>query len=298
MRLEPLYLRNLSLLKETYERLYQRLSSCDLCPRECGVDRTSGERGFCGASLEVVVDTVTPHFGEEVPLVGYGGSGTIFFSHCSLKCVFCQNYSISHLGEGEVWNPHEVCHAMLWLQDRGCHNINLVTPTHYLPQILKALYMAAERGLFLPVVYNCGGYEPLWVIKGLDGLVDIYMPDFKMKDPELSKELLNAPDYFQVALAAIKEMARQVGNSLEVEGIVAQKGLLIRHLVMPGMAEDGCEVMDAIAEEIGEGSTVNVMAQYRPLYRAKEFPLIARRPSLEEVNRVRRHAQSLELSLV
>ncbi len=295
---QPLYLQNLSLLKERYQQLYDSLSSCSLCPRNCGVDRTKGETGFCKASMDLVVETVTPHFGEEPPLVGYGGSGTIFFSHCNLRCVFCQNYPISHLGEGEVWSPHELCHAMLWLQDRGCHNINLVTPTHYLPQVLKALYMAAERGLFLPVVYNCGGYEPLGVIEGLRGIVDIYMPDLKMKDESLSRELLNAPDYFTVAIRAIVEMASQVGRSIETDGGVAHKGLLIRHLVMPGMAEDGCRVMEAIADSLGPGTTVNVMAQYRPLHRASEFPMIARRPLPQEVEAVRQRARQLGLSLV
>jgi putative pyruvate formate lyase activating enzyme len=296
--LKPLYLKNLSLLKETYEDLYSGLSDCNLCPRECGVDRTKGEIGFCKAPLDVVVDAVTPHFGEEPPLVGYGGSGTIFFSHCNLRCVFCQNYPISHLGEGEVWTPHQLCHAMLWLQEKGCHNINLVTPTHYLPQILKSLYMAAERGLFVPIVYNCGGYESLWVIQRLRGLVDIYMPDLKMKDSGITKELLSAPDYFPVAIKAIKEMASQVGNYLEIKDRAAIKGLLIRHLVMPGMAEDGCQVMEAIAKEIGVGTTVNVMAQYRPMYRAKGFPLIARRPYLDEVEKVKECARSLGLSLI
>jgi len=295
---QPLYLDNLSLLKERYQEFYEELFSCRLCPRLCGVDRTKGEKGFCRAPMDVVVDTVTPHFGEEPPLVGYGGSGTIFFSHCNLRCVFCQNYTISHLGEGELWTPRELCHAMLWLQERGCHNVNLVTPTHYLPQILKALYMAAERGLFLPVVYNCGGYESVGVIERLEGIVDIYMPDFKMKDAAASKEFLNAPDYFQVALGAICEMSRQVGSSLEVEGRVAKMGLLIRHLVMPGMADDGCAVMEAIAKDMGAGATVNVMAQYRPLYRAREFPLISRMPTVEEVARVRKRAEDLGLSLV
>ncbi len=295
---EPLYLQNPSLLKERYQELYQRLASCDICPRNCGVDRTRGEKGFCRAPADLVVDTVTPHFGEESPLVGYGGSGTIFFSHCNLRCVFCQNYTISHLGEGEVWTPHELCHAMLWLQDRGCHNINLVTPTHYLPQILKALYMASERGLFLPVVYNCGGYESVEIVKLLRGVVDIYMPDLKMKDSTLSQELLNTSSYFPVAMEAIKEMAGQVGGTLQVDGIVAVKGLLIRHLVMPGMAEDGCQVMDAIASEVDSHATVNVMAQYRPLYLAKEHPLIARLPTGEEVSKVRGMAKQLGLSLL
>jgi putative pyruvate formate lyase activating enzyme len=187
---------------------------------------------------------------------------------------------------------------MLWLQERGCHNVNLVTPTHYLPQILKALYMAAERGLFLPVVYNCGGYESVEVVRKLRGIIDIYMPDLKMKAPNLSRDLLNAPDYFSVALAAIGEMNHQVGNSLKKEGMIAERGLLLRHLVMPGMADDGCAVMDAIAVEMGTGTTVNVMAQYRPFYRAKEFPLIARAPTSGEVVKVRIHAEELGLSLI
>ena len=299
MRLpEPLYLQNLSLLKERYQEIYERLTSCNICPRNCGVDRTKGEKGFCQAPVEPVVDTVTPHFGEEPPLVGYGGSGTIFFSHCNLRCVFCQNYPISHLSEGEVWSPHELCHAMLWLQERGCHNINLVTPTHYLPQILKALYMAAERGLFLPLIYNCGGYESVEIIQELRGIVDIYMPDFKMKDSQFAQELLNAPDYFTLTLNSLREMAAQVGGTLETEGVVANRGLLIRHLVMPGMAEDGCQVMEAIAAEVAANATVNVMAQYRPLYRAREHRLINRLPDANEIEMVRERARQLGLSLL
>ena len=287
------YLDNLRLLKERAEELYSLLEECRRCPRSCGVNRFR-ELGYCRAPAELVVSSYGPHFGEEAPLVGLGGSGTIFFTYCNLLCVFCQNYDISHLGYGEVVSEEDLAEFMLSLQRRGCHNINLVTPTHYVPQILKALYIAATRGLKLPLVYNCGGYESLEVIKRLRGLVDIYMPDVKFFDKRACKLYLNAPNYPEVVRAVLKEMHSQVGDLVGKDGL-AVRGLLIRHLVMPNYVEDSKKILDFIAREISKNSYVNIMFQYRPLYRAGEFEEIARRPTLQEYAEVVAYAERVGL---
>ncbi len=287
------YLDNLRLLKERAEELYSLLEECRLCPRCCGVNRFR-ELGYCKAPAELVVSSYGPHFGEEAPLVGLGGSGTIFFTYCNLLCVFCQNYDISHLGYGEVVSEEDLAEFMLSLQRRGCHNINLVTPTHYVPQILKALYIAATRGLKLPLVYNCGGYESLEVIKKLKGIVDIYMPDVKFFDKKACKLYLNAPNYPEVVRAVLKEMHSQVGDLVGKDGL-AVRGLLIRHLVMPNYVEDSKKILDFIAREISKNSYVNIMFQYRPLYRAGEFEEIARRPTLQEYAEVVAYAEKVGL---
>ena len=287
------YLDNLRLLKERAEELYSLLEECRLCPRSCGVNRFR-ELGYCRAPAELVVSSYGPHFGEEAPLVGLGGSGTIFFTYCNLLCIFCQNYDISHLGYGEVVSEEDLAEFMLSLQRRGCHNINLVTPTHYVPQILKALYIAATRGLKLPLVYNCGGYESLEVIKKLRGLVDIYMPDVKFFDKRACKLYLNAPNYPEVVRAVLKEMYSQVGDLVGKNGL-AVRGLLIRHLVMPNYVEDSKKILDFIAREISKNSYVNIMFQYRPLYRAGEFEEIARRPTLQEYAEVVAYAERVGL---
>ncbi len=294
MKKEPLYLANLSLLKDASRELEGVLEECRLCPRECGVNRRAGQLGYCKAPSHLVVSSVGPHFGEEPPLVGWGGSGTIFLTHCSLRCVFCQNYEISHLGHGDPVDIEGMAGFMLWLQNRGCHNINFVTPTHYLPQILKALHVAAQKGLRLPVVYNCGGYESLEIIRKLKGLIDIYMPDIKFFDSRACASYLQAPDYGQVVKEVVKEMHLQVGD-LVIEDGLAVMGLLVRHLVMPGWVEDSKEIMDFIAREVSVETYVNIMFQYRPLYRAREFPEIARRPTLEEYREVCCYARGLGL---
>ncbi len=270
------------------------MEECLLCPRMCGVNRLAGEVGYCRAPAQLVVSSVGPHFGEEPPLVGWGGSGTIFLTHCNLRCVFCQNFEISHLGQGDSVDVEGMAGFMLWLQERGCHNINFVTPTHYLPQILHALYLAARRGLRLPVVYNCGGYESLEIIRKIKGLIDIYMPDIKFFDSNACARYLHAPHYGDVVKGVVKEMHAQVGD-LVVEGGLAVRGLLVRHLVMPGWVEDSERIMEFIAEEVSLDTYVNIMFQYRPLYRARDFPEIARRPSLEEYGEVCRYARGLGL---
>jgi putative pyruvate formate lyase activating enzyme len=229
-----------------------------------------------------MVSSAFPHFGEEPPLVGYHGSGTIFLTHCNLRCIFCQNYDISHLGGGESVTTFDMARAMVKLQEMGCHNINFVTPTHYAPQIIASLPKAIEMGLHLPIVYNCSGYESIEVLQLLEGIVDIYMPDVKYMDEQYSKRYSNAPDYPAVIKKVLKEMHRQVGDLATDSKGIAERGLLIRHLVMPGGAASSEAVLKFIAEEISPHSYVNVMAQYRPQYRADEYPEIGRRITHEE----------------
>jgi putative pyruvate formate lyase activating enzyme len=269
-------------LSQRIKLLNELLKECQLCPRECRVNRLDGEVGYCGAGSEPTVSSVFPHFGEEPPLVGLHGSGTIFLTYCNLRCIFCQNYDISHLGKGEAITPSDLARAMLRLQEIGCHNINFVTPTHYAPQIVASLPEAIEKGLRLPIVYNCSGYESIEVIQLLEDVVDIYMPDAKYMDEKFSKRLSNAPDYPEAIRKVLKEMHRQVGdlvtNSLEI----AERGLLIRHLVMPGGVASSEAVLKFIAEEISVHSYVNIMDQYRPEYRAYEYSEISRRITHKE----------------
>ncbi|HIE27094.1 TPA: radical SAM protein [Candidatus Poribacteria bacterium] len=269
-------------LQNRIDRAYELLRECRLCPRKCGVNRLEGEVGVCGLGKDAMVSSFAPHFGEESPLVGRHGSGTIFMTNCNLKCVFCQNYDISHLGHGSTVTLEEFAGMMLTLQRHGCHNINIVTPTHIVPQMLSALQIAATNGLRVPLVYNCGGYESLETLKILDGVVDIYMPDFKYADPEVGQLLSKAKDYPSVAKAALKEMHRQVGDLVWDDDGIAQRGLLVRHLVLPNGLAGTPEVMQFLAEEISKSTYVNVMAQYRPCYRAHEFPEINRRPTRQE----------------
>ena len=258
------------------------LKECRLCPRECRVNRLDGKVGVCKAGSELRVSNVFPHFGEESPLVGTHGSGTIFLTHCNLRCIFCQNYDISHLGSGEQMTSSDLTRIMLRLQEMGCHNINFVTPTHYAPQIVASLPGAIEKGLCLPIVYNCSGYESIEVIRLLEGIIDIYMPDAKYLDEKYSKRFSNAPDYPEVIKKVLKEMHRQVGDlTLNSKGI-AERGLLIRHLVMPGGVASSEAMLKFIAEEISVHSYVNIMEQYRPEYRAHEYPEINRRITHKE----------------
>jgi putative pyruvate formate lyase activating enzyme len=269
-------------LRKRIETLNEFLKECRLCPRECGVNRVKGEVGICQAGLELKVSSAFPHFGEEPPLVGYHGSGTIFFTHCNLRCLFCQNYDISHFRNGEPMTSSDMARVMIKLQEMGCHNINFVTPTHYAPQIVASLPEAIEKGLRLPIVYNCSGYESLEVIRLLEGVVDIYMPDAKYMDGRYSKEFSNAPDYPEVIKEVLKEMHRQVGDLTANSEGIAERGLLIRHLVMPNGVASSEAVLKFIAEEISVHSYVNIMDQYRPDYRAHEFPEINRRITQKE----------------
>ncbi len=269
-------------LQERVERLVGILGSCTLCPRECRVDRLRDERGVCRVGRLPMVSSYTPHFGEERPLVGRYGSGTIFFTYCNLKCLFCQNYDISHLGEGREVSIEDLAEMMVYLQGLGCHNINLVTPTHQIAQIVEALPVAIEKGLQIPLVYNCGGYESVETIRLLDGIIDIYMPDFKYGDSAVARRYSGAPGYTEVAKAAIKEMHRQVGDLVVDERGIAVRGLIVRHLVLPDGLAGTREVMRFIAREVSPDTYVNIMDQYRPCYMAIEHPPLGRRITMEE----------------
>lgn len=279
----PAYLSiSLAGLEEKTARLSDILNSCTLCPRNCEVNRNEGERGFCRTGRNPVISSYAPHFGEEAPLVGRNGSGTIFFTNCNLGCIFCQNYTISRLGEGTEVTFERLASIMLELQSMGCHNINLVTPTHQVPMILRSLKIAVKKGLEIPVVYNCGGYESLETLRLLDGVIDIYMPDFKYADPEMSERYSCAPDYPEAARRAIKEMHRQVGD-LVINGTgIAERGLLVRHLVMPEGIAGTEEVVSFIAGEISPDTCINIMDQYHPCHKALDNHAINRRITPEE----------------
>lgn len=283
-------------LKERVGEAWEMLSSCELCPRECRVDRLSGERGYCGGGIEPAVSSYNEHHGEEPPISGRRGSGTIFLTHCNLKCAFCQNYPISHLGNGGEVSCERLAWMMLALQRRGCHNINFVTPTHYMPQILKGVYIAAGQGLDIPLVYNCGGYESLRALQILDGVIDIYMPDIKYSASECSGKYSSAPDYFERACEALREMHRQVGALKVSKDGVAVSGLLIRHLVMPSGAAGSGEALRFISEGLSPDTYVSIMSQYFPAYRAIEFPEIARRITADEYRQVVDVAERLGLT--
>jgi putative pyruvate formate lyase activating enzyme len=254
----------------------EMLRRCRLCPRECGANRLEGETGRCRTGRRAVLASSDAHFGEEAPLVGRHGSGTLFFSNCNLGCCFCQNEGISHHGVGVEVTADDLATTMVALQDRGCHNINLVTPTHVTAQILEALPLAIEEGLRLPLVYNCGGYERVETLRLLEGVVDIYMPDFKFWGAKIAAEACDAPDYAQAARKAFKEMHRQVGDlKLDANGL-AVSGLLVRHLVLPDGLAGTAEVLGFIAKELSPDTYVNVMDQYRPCARAADVPALAR----------------------
>ena len=258
------------------------LSNCRLCPRRCGADRLIGETGKCHTASEALVSSYGPHFGEEAPLVGSKGSGTISFANCNLSCVFCQNYHLSQMGQGQVVTSDEIARMMLALQGMGCHNINLVTPTHVVPQILGALNAAAGLGLSLPIVYNCGGYESVETLRLLEGVIDIYMPDMKYSDRENGGRYSGVEDYPEVNRASVKEMHRQVGDLQIDERGVATRGLLVRHLVLPNGIAGTEEVVRFLAEEISPDTYLNVMSQYRPSHRAHDFPELSRALNQEE----------------
>ena len=258
------------------------LEECRVCPRQCSVNRLAGESGKCHITSQVVVSSYGPHFGEEAPLVGRHGSGTIFFTYCNLRCVFCQNYTISQLGEGSPVNREELATMMLSLQAKGCHNINLVSPTHVAPYILDALELAVGKGLYLPLVYNSGGYDSVETLKLLDGIVDIYMPDMKYSDEKIAEELSGIKDYPKVNKAAIKEMHHQVGDLQIDEQGVAQRGLLVRHLVLPNRLAGTQEAVRFLAQEVSTNTYLNIMAQYHPCHKAFDIPLLARPVNKQE----------------
>lgn len=275
---EPAYLKTLAdgTLARRIDAASRMLSSCTVCPRRCKADRQAGETGYCRTGKMARVASFNAHFGEEAPLVGAHGSGTIFFSGCNLLCNFCQNYEISHRFEGTDVSADELAGIMLKLQHEGCHNINLVTPSHVVPQFLAALAIAARNGLRLPIVFNTGGYDAVETLQLLDGIVDIYMPDFKFWDATVADMTCQAPDYPRVARAALIEMHRQVGDLVvdDASGL-ATRGLLVRHLVLPGGLAGTAEVMAFLATHISRNTYVNIMAQYRPCGAARKIDALA-----------------------
>jgi putative pyruvate formate lyase activating enzyme len=272
------------------------LESCELCPRRCGVNRLRGEKGFCRTGRLAAVSSYGPHFGEERPLVGEGGSGTIFFTHCNLRCCFCQNYEISHLGQGVEVRAEGLARLMVGLQEQGCHNVNLVSPSHVVAQIVEALPLAVEAGLRVPLVYNTGGYDLPRALRALEGIVDIYMPDFKVSRPEAARDLAEAPDYPEVARDALREMHRQVGDLAVGPDGLALRGLLVRHLVLPGGLAGTGECLGWIATHLSQDTYVNVMDQYRPCGTARRDSRLSHGITPEEFREAVGEARRLGLN--
>lgn len=264
------------------EKLFKVLEKCQICPRKCQVNRLKKEKGFCQLGELPMVSAYHPHFGEESVLVGTSGSGTIFFTSCNLTCVYCQNYEISQLRMGKEISFERLADLMIELQNLGCHNINLVTPTPQVPQILKALQIAIEKGLKLPLIYNTNAYDSIKTLKLLEGIIDIYMPDAKYSDDEISFKYSNIPNYFETMKAVIKEMHSQVGDLIINEKGIALRGLLIRHLVLPNNLAGSEKIFQFLAKEISKNTFLNIMDQYYPTYRAFEFPELSRRITEKE----------------
>ncbi|MBF0396500.1 MAG: radical SAM protein [Desulfobacterales bacterium] len=281
---KPAYLKtiNAGRMAEKIKNAFDILASCSLCPRKCRVDRLSGETGVCKTAYKAYVSSYNAHFGEESPLVGQYGSGTIFFTHCNLMCNFCQNYEISHEGDGKEISDHQLAKIMIVLQESGCHNINFVTPTHVVPMILSSVEIAARMGLNVPLIYNTSGYETLETIKLIEGVFDIYMPDFKFWDWEIAEATCKARDYPEVARIAIIEMHRQVGNLVIHDSGIAVRGLLIRHLVLPNNFAGTRQIMRFIVNEISPDCYVNIMPQYRPCGKAHEIKALCNNLSKKE----------------
>ncbi len=283
-------------LRRRAEEAVAALADCRCCPHECGVDRLSGETGFCGVGRHALVASYGPHFGEEPPLVGRRGSGTIFFAGCNMRCDYCQNHDISQERHGRAVDARGLADIMLQLQDMGCHNVNLGTPSHVVPHLLEALDLAAADGLRLPLVYNSGGYDSLSALELLDGVVDIYMPDAKYDDEATARSFSNVEDYRRIMRSALREMHRQVGD-LVLEDGVAVRGMVIRHLVLPQGMSGSDGVLRFIAEELSRDSYVNIMDQYRPGWKVLSSPQekhrpLARRTSGEEHRRALQAARS------
>lgn len=297
MTSEPSYiaLYERGVLEQRLDALEKLVSPCTLCPHGCSVPRDSSAGGACRSGILPMVSSAGPHFGEEAPLVGRGGSGTIFFTNCNLGCIFCQNYDISHLGQGREVSCRELALTMISLQERGCHNINFVTPTHMVYGIVRALIMAVPMGLHVPLVYNSGGYDSVETLKLLNGVFDIYMPDFKYWDEEISYDLSGVRDYPQIARSALWEMHEQVGDLVLDEHGVARRGLLVRHLVLPQGLSGARKVVDFI-RSLSADTYLNLMDQYRPAYRAAEYPALRRRTTLQEFDEAALYARERGMS--
>ena len=282
--------------EQTIRSAYDLLESCELCPRACKINRLNDEKGICGIGAKAVVSSAGPHYGEESVLVGNWGSGTIFFAGCNLGCVFCQNYDISQLRNGKKVEIDDLVDTMLQLQTRGCVNINFVTPTHMAPHIIESVSLARKRGLTMPVVYNCGGYESVESLQLLEGTIDIFMPDAKYLNPDSSKEYSSAHDYPDVMKLALLEMHRQVGD-LEIKDGVAIRGLLVRHLVMPNDIAYSKDIIDFLVKEVSENTFINVMEQYKPTFEVHKFPEINRSVTRHEFSKVYEYAKKQGLRL-
>jgi putative pyruvate formate lyase activating enzyme len=282
--------------KERIERALSLLESCEVCPHRCGVNRLKGELGFCKTGKNAIVDSYFPHRGEEKPIRGYRGSGTVFFSYCNMRCVYCQNYQISQLGEGKEVSPEELAEIFLELQAMGCHNLNLVTPSHVVPQILSALYLAVQKGFRLPIVYNTSSFDSLESLRLLEGIVDIYLADLKYADREVARRYSKVKNYPEVAMAAIGEMHRQVGDLTLDERGIAIRGLLVRHLVLPnGLA--GTEKVAEFLGSLSKNMAVNVMDQYYPSYMAWKYPELSRRITQREYHQALSSMEGFRLFL-
>jgi putative pyruvate formate lyase activating enzyme len=281
--MEPLYLRlSEREWKSKIMAARSMLKNCSVCARKCGVNRLKGETGACRSGKELKINSAFPHFGEESELVGVRGSGAIFNSNCNLSCVFCQNWEISQKGEGRIVSRQEAAEMMLALQEQGCHNINWVSPSHFVPQLLESLYLARKQGLNIPVVYNTGGYDNIDTIKLLKDVIDIYMPDIKYGTNEAGLKYSGIPNYFDVAREAVKEMHRQVGDLKISQNGIAERGLLVRHLVLPNRIAESENVLRFLAQEISKNTYINIMLQYRPCYRAHHFEELNRTPAEKE----------------
>ncbi|MDD1750070.1 MAG: radical SAM protein [Methanothrix sp.] len=301
-------------LAQLAERVHEIAASCTLCPHRCGVDRRNSRIGRCRSGISPVISSYSPHFGEEPPLVGRGGSGTIFFTNCNMRCIFCQNYEISQMGEGAEVSHEDLARMMLRLQELGCHNINFVTPTHMIPAIIKSLPLAIEKGLSLPLVYNSGGYDSAEILRLLAGVFDIYMPDLKYADDETGEALSGVKVYATNARRAVREMFDQggdlwleghpeagagwkTGENLSRDPPIAVRGLLVRHLVLPENLAGSFRVMDFLAD-LSRNTFVNIMGQYRPLHRARSYPGLGRRATIREIDEVVKYARSLGMRRV
>ena len=275
------------------DALKRMMAPCVLCPRQCRVDRMAGEKGFCGLAVEVVISDAMPHHGEEPPLSGTNGAGTIFFSSCNLCCLYCQNHQISRHTTGQGMDPEGLAQVMLRLQDVGCHNIDAVTPTPQTPLIMAALLSARRQGLTIPFIYNCGGYEAPEVIRLLAGMVEIYLPDLKYGCDDLAWQFSGVKEYAVHAMASLREMTAQVGDVLDVVDGVARRGILIRHLVLPGMTDNSFAILEMVRQELSTQIPFSIMSQYTPAAQAQKHPLLGRRLYREEYEKVVNHALEL-----
>jgi putative pyruvate formate lyase activating enzyme len=280
---------------ENIKKLYSMMDKCEICPRKCGVNRNKGQEGLCRTGGKILVSSYNVHMGEEPPITGERCSGTIFFTNCTLKCVFCQNYPISQLGNGREVSVEELSSIMLGLQKKGIHNINFVTPTHYSAQIAESVSIAREKGLKVPIVFNCSGYERVETLRLLEDIVDIYLPDIKYSDNETAFKYSGVKDYVEVNRAALKEMVRQKGVLKTGGSGIALSGVLIRHMVLPGNIDNTKKSLDFIAKELSKETFLSLMAQYHPAHKSSDFQELSRNLTLEEYEEAFNYLEQLNL---